>query len=302
VALPVDTANRVDPVAELVATYRRFVRDIARRLADGRLRPDAYLVQQVRFVVAALEQLDRRTARWARTVLRRQYALSAGAARFTLRMAGIPELQAGFGDFDRRALRALIERTSANLGNIRQALATGLIGGTPRESVLRMRAALAGDNRLVQVGAEGAMRVAVPSGRTWDPEAYSRMLSRTAVADTRRVAFRQRYLSNGIDVVRVVANGTVHDVCAAWEGELLSLTGDTSGLPTVADARAAGLFHPNCRHRYVAVPAEQPQAPLSPRRVPAPEPALATLGEAPPTVRVSIVKEAKLAAARAAGL
>ena len=39
------------------------------------------------------------------------------------------------------------------------------------------------------------------------------------------------------------------DACARWEGRLVSITGATKGLPTLADAEADGLFHPNCVHR-----------------------------------------------------
>ena len=35
-----------------------------------------------------------------------------------------------------------------------------------------------------------------------------------------------------------------------WEGKILSLTGKTPNFPTLEEARAAGLFHPNCRHAY----------------------------------------------------
>lgn len=34
------------------------------------------------------------------------------------------------------------------------------------------------------------------------------------------------------------------------DGKVLSLTGETPGYPTMDEAKAAGLFHPNCRHLY----------------------------------------------------
>ena len=35
-----------------------------------------------------------------------------------------------------------------------------------------------------------------------------------------------------------------------WQGKVLSITGKTKGYPTLEEAKAAGLFHPNCRHAY----------------------------------------------------
>lgn len=40
------------------------------------------------------------------------------------------------------------------------------------------------------------------------------------------------------------------DKRSPWGGKVLSLTGETPGYPTMAEAKAAGLFHPNCRHTY----------------------------------------------------
>ena len=43
-------------------------------------------------------------------------------------------------------------------------------------------------------------------------------------------------------------SGHCCDKCAVWENRLLSISGATKGLPTVDDAIAEGLFHPNCTH------------------------------------------------------
>jgi len=40
------------------------------------------------------------------------------------------------------------------------------------------------------------------------------------------------------------------ELCQPWQGKILSFTGKTEGYPTLEEARAAGLFHPNCRHAY----------------------------------------------------
>ena len=68
---------------------------------------------------------------------------------------------------------------------------------------------------------------------------------------------RQEYFDtcaeNGADVVAVTVSGHCCDKCAVWENRLLSISGATKGLPTVDEATAAGLFHPNCTHSVTEV-------------------------------------------------
>jgi len=54
-------------------------------------------------------------------------------------------------------------------------------------------------------------------------------------------------VENDFDLVQVSAHGGC-DLCAPWEGAILSISGDTPGYPTVDEAEASGLFHPNCKH------------------------------------------------------
>jgi hypothetical protein len=285
----------LDPVAPLLQAYRRVLNDITRRLRAGELLPDSYLARQVGPILRALKSLDADSARWAEKMVRETYPKGLVQASAELRAIGVidPAVTGSFGDFDRRAAQALISRTSVNLAAIRETLVEGLLGGerpNTATAVRNMRAALEADNALVEVAGRG-LKVATPSGRKWDPEKYARMLGRTATSDARRVAQRARYLQNGVDVVVVSSTGSNHDVCIAWEGRQLSLTGATKGIPTVADARAAGLWHPNCTHRYYADgSAEQPGGDLTRPD----DPNYSTLGQfqpEDPEVAARIVRE-----------
>jgi hypothetical protein len=73
------------------------------------------------------------------------------------------------------------------------------------------------------------------------------MLFRTKVVEARNRGLINRMVENNYDLVQVSAHGAT-DVCAEWEGKILSAMGQTPGYPTVAEAEADGLFHPNCRH------------------------------------------------------
>ncbi|MEG1501987.1 MAG: phage minor capsid protein [Synergistaceae bacterium] len=58
------------------------------------------------------------------------------------------------------------------------------------------------------------------------------------------------YLAHGEDLVIVTSHTTTCKKCSPWGGKILSLTGETKGYPTMEEAKASGLFHPNCRHTY----------------------------------------------------
>lgn len=90
-------------------------------------------------------------------------------------------------------------------------------------------------------------------GRSWSNDAYVSMLSRTVLHNVGRETYFDTCIQKGKDVVRVSVSGDSCPMCEVWENRLLSITGETEGLPTVAEAESAGLFHPNCTHSLVAV-------------------------------------------------
>lgn len=79
---------------------------------------------------------------------------------------------------------------------------------------------------------------------------YCEMLTRTSTAQIYHQGKSNEYLAHGEDLVLVTHHVPTCKKCAPWGGKVLSLTGETPGYPTMDDARAAGLFHPNCRHTY----------------------------------------------------
>ncbi len=90
-------------------------------------------------------------------------------------------------------------------------------------------------------------------GRVWNTQSYTEMLGRTVLMNAGRSAYLDTCVDNGDDVVAVSVSGNPCPACAEWENRLLSITGSDKSLPTVEDATAGGLFHPNCTHSLVAV-------------------------------------------------
>jgi hypothetical protein len=86
------------------------------------------------------------------------------------------------------------------------------------------------------------------AGRSWSLDRYTEMLIRTKTVEARNRGLINRVLENGYDLVQVSDHMGECDLCRPWEGRILSLTGQTKGYPTLAEAESQGLFHPNCRH------------------------------------------------------
>ena len=68
-----------------------------------------------------------------------------------------------------------------------------------------------------------------------------------------RAAYDEQCAEDGYDIVELSVSGNSCDECAKWEGQIFSLTGATPGIPTKQDLIDAGVFHPNCTHRYSVV-------------------------------------------------
>lgn len=95
------------------------------------------------------------------------------------------------------------------------------------------------------------------AGRTWDTETYLMMNIRTNSMKVFNESIQAQAVEGGDDLVRVTSGGDPDcRLCFPWEGRILSVTGRTKGLPTVDQAEAAGLFHPNCTHHLLPVDEE----------------------------------------------
>lgn len=80
------------------------------------------------------------------------------------------------------------------------------------------------------------------------------MLVRTNLAALTRAQQVKTLTENGRDLARISDESADScDVCSEWGGRIVSLTGATKGYPTLAEAKAAGVFHPNCTHRLEVV-------------------------------------------------
>lgn len=138
----------------------------------------------------------------------------------------------------KRSAALLLGKTVRNL--IQEEIAFGAITG---EGLRKVRQQIKG---ILQE--QGLSALIDKSGRNWKLDNYAEMLFRTKVVEARNMGMSNRMVENGYDLVQVSDHQGECELCRPWEGKILSVTGRTDGYQSLAEAEAAGLFHPNCRH------------------------------------------------------
>lgn len=87
------------------------------------------------------------------------------------------------------------------------------------------------------------------SGRAWDMPRYAEMAVRTMIGQASLQGHADQQKAFGMDLVQVSDHAEECPLCRPWEGKILSLSGNHPDYPSMAEARAAGLFHTYCGHR-----------------------------------------------------
>lgn len=106
------------------------------------------------------------------------------------------------------------------------------------------------------------------AGRRWHIDTYAEMAIRTAALRALKAGHTDRLRQRGYDVVVITSHPRPAPECRPYEGKLISLTGATPNGPieapsrltgepvtetvvaSMAEAEAAGLHHPNCKHGH----------------------------------------------------
>jgi hypothetical protein len=130
----------------------------------------------------------------------------------------------------------------------------GTRGGMPGTS-LSLSRIQAAQTALDELGARGITGYVDRAGRRWDLVSYVEMATRTAVSNAWDEHQAAALIRAGIDLVLVGTDSTEGSCpkCLPWLGRTLSLAGATPGFRTLAEAKAAGFRHPNCRCSWAPV-------------------------------------------------
>lgn len=120
---------------------------------------------------------------------------------------------------------------------------TGLLAGTDT----RIQAS---QKMLNEFASKGITTFVDKAGRNWDLSSYAEMAVRTVGANAARQGHFDRQLEVGEDLVKVSTIGTTCPICQRWQGVVLSISGKHPKYHSIEEAKASGLFHPNCKHTY----------------------------------------------------
>ena len=181
-------------------------------------------MQNKRAVKGIVQYSPERTARYLAMV--RNETSGNMAAVFTDKMSN-------------EAIRAL---RSAWVSTYRTAAVTGLTANETHRLLQNSWDKLAGNM--------DAFRFVDKGGRSWSNARYLQMLVRTNSQRVARDSYVDTMVDAGFSLARISDDGDEDcPICAAWEGRIIQVAGPSKKWPTLDDAYAAGMFHPNCRHK-----------------------------------------------------
>jgi len=84
--------------------------------------------------------------------------------------------------------------------------------------------------------------------REYNPEWWAETFARGRTRSLQEEGLHNQMTELGFDLV-IVSKGGSGDACSNWEGEILSISGETEGYRTVEEAQESGeVFHWNCVH------------------------------------------------------
>lgn len=240
---------------------------VARRLARG--------IEEPGWAEAKLADVGRLRAETAKTLAglegKAGGTISKAITEAFTRGAEAAQVEVGgqlYGRSSGRTLDALVREAVTGvtqthdgiLRNVADNYRQIIAGATTRIAVGTESRREATSRALAEFARRGITGFEDRAGRKWEIETYAEMATRTATGRAQVAGSLDRFSDRGIDVV-IVSNAPEEcSTCRPWEGKVLSISGTSQGrlddgveiAGTVAEARAAGLLHSNCRHRLGA--------------------------------------------------
>lgn len=247
-------------IKRLTSIYLSAYQEIADRFGDS----SGFSSFKRRVILAQIESILVDFGEEVETIIEEvipdAYEAGAGQAIVQLKSINAPiDIRTGFNRIHKEAIAALVDDTAKAFGEsiqgvnrsarrlmgqatkdaITQQLATGQISGDALEKIKK--------NVIRILQTDGLPALVDKGNHPWSLDRYSEMLIRTKAVEARNTGLKNRLVENNYDLVQVSQHGAT-DVCAKWEGKILSITGATPGYKTLQDATEDGLFHPNCKH------------------------------------------------------
>lgn len=236
---------------------KKIIRELSSATDFGLAKRQAILRQ----IDQTLKELDEKTHKWFRDEVEEYYRKYGDEVADVVDGQGLP-MSKSFTLIDQEAVEALtgetmryyreaysgVKRTSMAMLNkatrqrVTAILAEGKITGDTKRAI---------SDRIAGELKQGLTALVDKGGRKWSFEAYADMLTRTQLVKAANEGVMNTLAKGGYDLVQVSEHANSCPLCAPYQSEILSITGNHPDYETVDDARAGGLFHPNCRHRLL---------------------------------------------------
>ncbi|WP_193118448.1 phage minor capsid protein [Brachybacterium tyrofermentans] len=244
-------------------TLERIVKALGKGLdsPDWANRKAGDLSAVLRVVDTHLARLDEAAPELITRSIAEAYQAGESEAVAALRAAGIDAIGGARGS---RAVDLLAEDTVRALSGLRPRLIRTVSDVYQQVTAETTAQVLTGAQTRREAARAAVRRYALDgvkpfvdsSGRRWEAGSYAEMATRTTAGRAAIEGHTDQLQALGQDLVIVSSSPESCDLCGPWEGEVLSISGDTSGqladgvevAGTVGEARSAGLQHPNCTH------------------------------------------------------
>ena len=138
---------------------------------------------------------------------------------------------------ERRILRQFDDKYADIIGAVSSEMATGTM--TTRQAV---------GEALIAFADEGIDGFVDRGGHHWTLENYSEMAVLTAIERSTISGYVDTMQEYGYDLAIIDGHAGSCPICAAWEGVIVSISGDDPDYPSLDDAENDGCFHPRCMH------------------------------------------------------
>lgn len=258
---PEITARLAREVAEIYGDAQNtMLAKVSRRLARGidypgwaeakradirRLRHEALI---------DIQRLDRRGPDAVRVAIEGGYQAGLAAAD----AENIVSVASGFAATNVQAVEALAAETIGAVASTHAMILRSTLDiyrSVINEAALRetvtgaMSRREAAQRALAKLAGQGIKGFTDAAGRQWALESYVEMATRTGTGHAMLEGTLNSYKAAGHDLVIISDAPEECRVCRPFEGRIFSISGKDKRYPSLASARAAGLFHCNCRHR-----------------------------------------------------
>ena len=248
-------------INELIKLYKKTYARLSQEIVSA---SEAGQIQRARVMArinAELTALGVDVDAWVQKEIPQYYLDGSNQALQDLRALGVDtSSRTNFAVINKEAIKALTDDVALSFAEAIRGVsrsANSLLGDTLKKQLnfIIAEGKLSGDTRKqissdlrAQIQANGFDALTDKRGASWSLERYTDMLARTKAVEARNQGLTNRMLALGYDLVQVTNHRSDHPACAYWEGKILSLSGKTSGYPTLQQAIEDGLFHPNCQH------------------------------------------------------